>query len=734
MKIRLLACLLMLTGVTRAQFTYQTDNSVPVIIDDRTLTMPWNGGLNTSQVNTLDLNHDDVDDLVIFDRTANKVITFLWQDDRWLHAPEYEAYFPGDVTSWMLLRDFNCDGKKDLFTRDPLGIKVYQNATATGELPAWSHFLFYSEASGLKLPVILTKGFSSKVNLQLNTDDLPSLGDADGDGDLDIFSPRFPGGATIEYHKNFSMERYGTCDSLDFERITTDWGNVTECSCGEFAFDEPCDDSGRILHAGGKALTAMDPDHDGDQDIFFSEESCNFVSLLENAGTAAVPDVNSTSLQLPGSLISIQNFPSVYFEDVDNDQVKDLIVSPNFSAHGIGNLGANLQSSTWFYKNTGTNEVPQFTFQQRDFLQREMLDVGDRSVPVFFDADGDGDLDLFIGYYALFFRGSIAYFENTGTQQAPAFTYVTNDLQGISLLNVVNVKPQFTDINGDNKTDLVFTATTLAGNQTFIFYILNNNGIGLNLSGQSVQNLDIAGLTLNPLEHVYFTRVDDDDLMDMLIGRQDGAVQFWKNNGTLSTPSFVLENGAYLGLSASTQRQNPACVVADLDDDNRDDLLFGDQRGVLTVISNFRKATAADAQTNLIFSSLQGTYTTQNLGGPCRPTVANLFKTDKPSIIVGNVLGGLRILKHDGGAALPREPQIEIFPNPVAQTSEKLFIQVDRAAALIVYSSLGQEIGEPAFFQAYQRYEFKPPVQHKGVYIFRFFIDGKTYSRRVIVY
>ena len=132
------------------------------------------------------------------------------------------------TTNWLLLRDANCDGRKDIFTGNNLGIKVYMNATGTDGKPAWEHFQFYTGNGGQSSEVLLTKGFSTKVNLQLQFDDLPAIVDADGDGDLDIFNVRFVGNGTVEYHQNFSMERYGSCDSLDFERITQKWGNFTE--------------------------------------------------------------------------------------------------------------------------------------------------------------------------------------------------------------------------------------------------------------------------------------------------------------------------------------------------------------------------------------------------------------------------------------------------------------------------------------------------------------------------
>ena len=56
--------------------------------------------------------------------------------------------------------------------------------------------------------------------------------------------------------------------------------------------------------------------------------------------------------------------------------------------------------SLWFYKNTGTNQLPNFNFVKNNFLQEDMIEVGDDSAPAFTDIDKDGDEDLFIGQYA----------------------------------------------------------------------------------------------------------------------------------------------------------------------------------------------------------------------------------------------------------------------------------------------------------------------------------------------
>ncbi|HEU5289312.1 MAG TPA: VCBS repeat-containing protein, partial [Cyclobacteriaceae bacterium] len=281
--------LLFIAHTAFAQFKYVIDQSIPVTDQSNALlSMPWAGGLNVAQINTLDLNGDGKQDLAVLDRTSDRVITFLNINNQYQPAPEYETYFPAEITNWMLLRDYNGDGRKDLFTGDNLGIKVFTNVTQPGGQLQWKQFLFMG--TGSKSTVLLTKYSSGKINLQLSGDDLPSVSDADGDGDLDLFVPKYPHGSTIELHKNFSVERYASTDSLDFERTTTAWGGVTECDCGVFAFnDNACSVGGRLKHAGGKSLLAFDADGDGDQDMVISESECSQPYLLKNEGTNDAP-------------------------------------------------------------------------------------------------------------------------------------------------------------------------------------------------------------------------------------------------------------------------------------------------------------------------------------------------------------------------------------------------------------------------------------------------------------
>lgn len=728
---RLLIIFLLSVHVSVAQFTYVLHQDVPVVVGSDTLQLPWAGGINSAQVNTIDLNDDGKTDLVVFDRMGDRVIPFLNVNNTYVYAPEYQNFFPEETEGFMLLRDFDCDGRKDLFTKDLLGIRVFKNTTVPGQPLSWEPLQFYTGFPGPKSNVILTKGFSGKINLQLQADDLPALLDADGDGDLDVLNVKFVGTSTIEFHKNFSMERYGTCDSLDLERVTQYWGEVEDCACGEFAFGTSCLPGGRTQHAGGKGLLALDLDNDQDLDILYSDSECAQVYQLTNTGTNENPLITQAVPFPAEAPIAMLTFPSVYYEDVDFDGVPDMLASPNLFTREF--LQTNFQESLWFYKNTGSSQLPAFTFQSRNFLQGEMIDVGDNAVPAFADADDDGDLELFIGTFINGISSSIYLYENTGTRSEPAFHLITDDYLSLSFSGFTNIKPQFFDMNGDGRTDLVFTASNPFGVGTNLYYIPNTANNGLNFSGQSIISLDFF---IFSGENITVSRINNDMLPDLLVGRVNGAVEYWQNTGTPSSPSFTLSDPSYLGLDASVLRQNPAIAIGDLDADGNADLILGDQTGVLNVVSNFKNAVdASGAIQNLIYNPITESYSSQNLGSRLWPTIANLLNTNKPTLVVGNLLGGLHVLKHDESSPLPKTPQIDIFPNPVSSNNTStLNIRIDRPATGYIISITGQEIEGPFEFQPQETVQYSIGHLSPGLYIFRFITGGETYSRKFIVY
>ncbi len=714
--------LVLIGSVAQAQFTYTFDQSIPVENTIGSLSLAWAGGLNSAQFNTIDLNGDNQADLVVYDRTASRLQTFLRQENRYVYAPEYETQFPSQITHWMLLRDFDCDGRKDIFTSDPFGIQVFVNTTTPGQPLSWR---IYNPGFPL-----LTKGFSGNINLKVNQSDIPAIDDVDGDGDLDILNVRFIGAGTVEWHKNLSMERTGTCDSLQLERVTQSYGGFEECSCGLFAFGTACPTSGgRTEHAGGKTLLTLDVDNDGDKEILFTEEECGRIFLLTNQGTKDNPLMTAATPFPPPTLTAFQ-FPAPFLEDVDFDGKLDLLASPNLYARTFTNT--NFVRSAWLYKNTGTNQVPNFTFTQDNFLQGQMIDVGDYSVPAFTDADGDGDEDLFIGHYAdAAFRAGIYFFENVGTSAQPSFQLRDDDFGFLRFGNFYNLKPQFADMNGDSRIDLAFTATDLQRGFTSLYYLSNMADNGLQVSLAQLVNTNFR---IGQTENATIADIDQDGSPDVLVGTSNGAVHYYRNQAPLGQFNLVQESNAYLGLSQSTSRQTPALAISDLDADGRGDLVMADQLGRLSIIGDFRNynPSLSIPVTEVFYNTVTEAYEGHALGARAMPTIVNLFNSDKPAIVVGNVAGGVQILKNNEGKELPPDPVVQLFPNPLGK-GENLSIRADRNVLLQVYSVLGQKMSEPLFIPANQIYPLALQNMAAGLYIARFTHAGKSLALKFII-
>lgn len=720
-----LAISVLMVEVVYGQFTYSIDQSIPVTgLKNMPLPKAWVGGLNAAQYNTMHLNQDDLEDLVLFDRMADKVFTFISDGSNYVYDPAYEDFFPGEITNWLLLRDFNCDGKKDIFTGDIRGIRVFTNVSTS--TPAWEPFLFFSGES--QSEVLLTKGFTFKINLQLQFDDLPAIVDVDQDGDLDIFNIKFAGNGSLEFHRNYSMERYGTCDSLDFERITQTWGGFTECACGLFAFNNAeCDLSGgRVQHAGGKSVLVFDATGDGTPDVLFSEASCSTLWLLENIGTTENPLI-SNAVPFPSNFpSSFAIYPAPFLEDLNFDGTKDLITIPNiFNKEQFNSL---LNQSNWFYTNMGTNTNPQFTFRQSNFLQDEMIDVGDNAVPAFLDFDGDGDQDLFISNNS--FPAGLALYQNVGGTGQPAFELYDEDFLNFMTSSYYNLKVQFADINKDGKKDFIFTATEASSGRTGLYYIPNSSASSLDFSGQVLHS---TSFVLQGSENILIADVDQDGNPNLLLGRANGALQLW-DIAVNGEPTFSLADESFLDIGPSVLRQNLASAIADLDRDGEADLLFADQTGVLKILPAFRrKQNTAGLIEETIWNPYQERAVAHNLGGRTWPVVVDLFNESLPSIVAGSILGGVTILRNTGTEPLPEQPEIVIYPNPIQQ-EQTLFIRSDRATQAQLYNIAGQMITESFTIQSGEIYSFPTSRLSPGIYIIVFTTNAKRIAQRLVIF
>ncbi|MFM8914492.1 MAG: T9SS type A sorting domain-containing protein [Flammeovirgaceae bacterium] len=717
-----------------AQFTYSIDHTIPVEANGNILAMPWAGGLNAAQVNTMDLNGDNKQDLVIFDRTTSQVLTFINQNSQYTYAPEYESQFPSYINQWLLLRDINCDGKKDIFTSDPFGLVAFINTTQPGQPLSWRPF---NKNSGNNPQPLLTIGSIGNINLKINADDVPAIDDIDGDGDLDILNMRFVSPNTVEWHRNMTKENVGRCDSMQFKRETQNWGGFEECTCGKISLPagKTCAEllaGGRTQHSGGKALLPIDFNNDGVKDLLFTEESCANLYLLNNTGTISTPLITSFATFPAAAPVAIPFYPAAFFEDVTFDGTPDLLLTANLSARNSALI--DFQRSLTLLRNTGTSTSPQFTNAGNNFLQSDMIDVGDNSVPAFFDMDGDGDLDLLVSNnIRAGLSATIAQYENVGTNPQPSFKLVTDDYLFFSVANYTNIKIQFADVNADGNVDLALTANTNRNSATStLFYLANSASDRFRPTDPTLRSTNFR---IGNTENLLLVDVDQNGALDILVGNDTGAIEYWKNQGPPGSLNFTLAKADFLGIGNSTDRQNLAMTASDLDSDGLTDLAVANQRGEISIYSDFRSQnTAINPVNQIVYNELTQKYEKRNFGGNCWPTSANLFNSNRPTLVVGNTRGGLYILKNDGGKELPPDPAVVLFPNPVVPSqAPSLKIISDRNVKVQVYNLLGQGLSDVYLVPGNQEYEINVGNLSAGMYVARFSWNGKIYAKKFVV-
>ena len=724
----LLLVLLFISKTVSAQYQFQFKTDVPVSINNNILSQAWTGGINSAQFQKIDLNNDGTEDLVVYHRISRELTTFLSIGGEYVFSPDYVNLFPDDVTSWLILRDFNCDGLKDIFTSTPLGVKVYRNTT-TGGLLEWQ-----VESEFLQ--------FDAGINLQINATDIPGIEDIDGDGDLDILSYRFSSSSTIDYYKNQSVENTGSCGELTFTRETRNWGEFEECNCNDISFGAPCPAGGTvgppdpvpivqaIEHAGGKTILPIDIDNDGDMDLVTSDEFCETLYFMENVGDSQNAVMTSFSSFPSFDPADFYIFPSAFFDDFDFDGVKDIVISSNTDQNPLN--GVDFRSTTTIYKNTGSNSNITLSNAQ-PFLQNQMIDLGETTYPALADSDGDGDLDLFVGTRGNptnnAFIATLVLFENTGSRFEPGFQLQDADYLNLSGSGLRNIKPQFIDLDGDGDLDLTYQATTDAG-LTNIHYRINSGGRNNPFSFGAEQTMT---QTVSEEDHPLFHDINRDGQIDLLIGSRFGALRLLINSGSFS---FTESTDEYAGLANDFNGRNLIPLITDLDNDGRQELITTNISGGLTVHSGSLSTSFEpdSINTSVIINQLTGNSEDARFGLQTPITAGDLLGTGKPVIIVGNNRGGLYFLENLSERGINRGASaiaIQLFPNP---SRERFTVRTDVTSTLEVYSVTGQLIHSNITITGNTNLELSSTGLAPGIYFIRAYNDTNRPSiKRLII-
>ena len=623
--------------ILSSQWIINRDTSLIFSENNTQFTSALSGGINSAQFSNVDLNLDGNIDIIVFDKSGNKLLPFIIDNNNnYTYSPNHRANFP-KIHDWVLLEDYNCDGKNDIFTYSSAGMAVYKN-TSINELS-------FIEVDSL---VRSDYGGATPLNIYISPVDIPAISDIDNDGDLDILTFSILGGF-IEYHKNLSMELYNNCDSLIFEFSESCWGlfyeglnsyilNCQNCQCPQFV-----NNNLRQKHAGSTIL-AIDIDNDNDKDLVLGDISYNNLNLLINGGDSQNAIITSVDSLFPQNYTNtvpanIDVYPASFYVDIFNNGVKDLIVTTNTE-----NNSENFESC-WLYENIGQNSQPDFEFIKTNFLQSDMLDFGNSAYPVFFDYNNDGLDDIIIGNYGYHNpnnnpTSSLALLKNTGTNTFPSYTLVDRDWLNLSTLNLnttlnlpaLNLSPTFGDIDGDNNQDLVL------GDADGKLHLFKNNGSGnFNLFSANFQSIDIGQFA-----HPQLIDVNRDGLTDLIIGEQDGSINYLPNNGTASNAIFdtIIENWG--GIDVDEQYISSGFSKPTLYDSNGIYHLF-----IGSYTGEIYHYTDIDNNLNGQFQQINSSFSDIWDGGKSSVTLSDINNDNMPDIILGNLSGGISYFSSD---------------------------------------------------------------------------------------
>lgn len=679
---------LLITSPVFAQAIFELDQSKSVRVDGLDVPIGFSQGINSAQIQTMDLTGDGAEEWVVWDINSRQLQVFEKKGESFSLRPELSYLFPTDISGFLVLADFDRDGKKDLFTSTALGIRAYRN-TSTGTQISWTIAQNFLRLEGAN-------------NIPANNLDTPLLQDVEGDGDLDLVIFNFAVGDFLEFYRNTSVERKGAPDIDGFAFPVRHWGNFEFCACAQISFGQTCDgrtldtgnrldENARIQHAGGHSILYRDFTGDGIPDLLLGRDECNTLYFLPNSGSSVSPRFSSFSTQVPGygSLPQFQRF------HVGRLIGEDLIVSLNTNETAAPFRIDFANSVVKLEKSTGVISP---------ILQDKLFDLGENVRPYFKGNVFAGELWL------------TANVKNGNSVQGQAFR-LSYSGDRFELVN-----EDYISLSGLNLLEVQLIEYGSVKNQSYLLVsgVRTTNGIPSQIllrgQGQNWIDFSLSGLSLRVGDQLTFFPYQGKD--HLLIAAQNGSLTLYEVD--LEARTATLKTANFLGFQDNPANRNLSVAVQIQDLPN---LYTVDQTGRIFLVRDMMNSETREevsvkiGDQNLPFRLGRNTWI----------SVVNPGFDENVDLILGSRGGGITYLKSvQSDSPSGDQLLVKVYPNP---TDGPFKVISNTASKARLITSLGQILLDEITIPANREITIQAQPLQPGLY----FLQLETEDRKVVV-
>ncbi len=393
-----------------------------------TVLFPLTGGFSTYKFQLVDMDSDGDDDvfqkesegrLLFYECVSQATMSYE------LRTMQYENL---DIPNWFRFADIDNDGDQDLFRGNRQGFVTYSQNIGTSETP---EFLDAVE---------LTDNASTPIRGDINS--FPSFFDVDCDSDIDMLLGDVAG--TVSF---YSLVGFDVDETPIFQLETERFQDLFIVTGG--STKKPSDE---ILH-GANAFAFVDLLGNDAPALLWGDYFSSRLLMFANDGSCGDMQLDTNYTLFPASNpihSSGFNAPAVGF--INNDDIPDVLIGIGGGAVESGSIDEKPYQRVKIY--TGSESQPG-SFEELSDPLFSTVDIGDRSAPTFVDIDADGDHDLVIGNQAESESGlnsQLYFFRNTGTNEQPQYNLVSSEFAGMQPTTFA--KPAFVDIDNDGDQDL----------------------------------------------------------------------------------------------------------------------------------------------------------------------------------------------------------------------------------------------------------------------------------------